>query len=182
VANVIDDIIASISPILNVDDFNCKNILPFPRVRKKPTKASTTPRVCGLLSLSPKKNRARNKIVTVSSGPASRPSFEAPILLTESYHVKIPIARRIEAGIRNFHKLKTVTLLLFFAARNKKDDSNVAPAIGMLIAAIAKAGMLRLECNNSAIIDSKERTPACTNTIDEPFNKLIRLLLEKALH
>lgn len=178
-ANVIDDIIASISPIVNIDDFNCENILPFSRVRKKPTNASTTPRVCGLLSLSPKKNRARNKIVTVSSGPASRPSFEAPILLTESYHVKIPIARKIEAGIRNFHNLKTVnSLLFFFAVRNRKDDdNNVAPAIGMLIAAIAKAGMLRLECNNSAIIDSNEITPACMNTIDEPFNKLIRILL-----
>jgi hypothetical protein len=177
VANAIDDIIASISPMVKIDDFNCENILPFPSVIKKPTSASTIPRVCGLLSLSPKKNRARNKIVTVSSGPASRPSFEAPILLTESYHVKIPIARRIEAGIRNFHNLKTVTLLLFFAARNAKDDNNVAPAMGMLMAAMAKAGMLRLECNNSAIIDSKERTPACMNTIDEPFNKLIKVLL-----
>lgn len=176
-ANVIDDIIASISPMVNIDDFNCENIFPFSRVRTKPTSASTTPRVCGLLSLSPKKNRARNKIVTVSSGPASRPSFEAPILLTESYHVKIPIARSIEAGIRNFHNLKIVNLLLFFVALNTKDDNNVAPAIGMLIAAMAKAGMLRLECNNSAIIDSKERTPACMNTIDEPFNKLFMVLL-----
>ena len=151
-------------------------MLPFSRVTKKPTNASITPRVCGLLSLSPKKNLARNKIVTVSSGPASKPSFEAPILLTESYHVKIPIARKIEAGIKNFHSLKTVNLLLFFLFLNMKEDNNVAPAIGMLTAAIAKEGILRLECNNSAIIDSKERIPACINTIDEPLNKLISVL------
>jgi hypothetical protein len=160
--------------VVNVYEFNCELKLPFSRVTKKPTNASITPRLCGLLSLSLKKNLARNKIVTVSSGPASKPSFEAPILPTESYHAKIPIARKAEAGTKNFHNLKTVNLLLFFAVRNTKNDNKVAPAIGILIAAIPKVGILRDECNNSAIIDSRERIPACINTIDDPCNNVSR--------
>jgi hypothetical protein len=168
-----DDIIASKSPIVNLDDNNCESELPFAIVIKKPSTANVIPRVCILLSLSPKKSLARNKTVMVSSGPAIKPSFEAPILLTESYQVKMPIAKNTEAGIKMLHDLKTVILLLFFAENNRQKDNSVAPAIGILIAVMAKVGMLRDEWNNSAIIDSKERIAACINTTDDLSNKLL---------
>jgi hypothetical protein len=169
-----DDITASKSPIVNLDDNNCESELPFAIVIKKPSTASVIPTVCILLSLSPKKSLARNKTVMVSSGPASKPSFEAPILLTESYQVKIPITKNIEAGTKRLHDLKTVILLLFFLAENNREkDNSAAPATGILIAVMAKVGMLRDEWNNSAIIDSKERIAACINTTDDLSNKLL---------
>jgi hypothetical protein len=58
-----------------------------------------------ILNISLKKTLAKRTIITISSGPAIRSSFEAPILLIESYHVNIPIDRNRDANKRFFQDL-----------------------------------------------------------------------------
>jgi hypothetical protein len=55
--------------------------------------------------------------MTISSGPAISSSFEAPILLMESYHVNIPIDRNREANKRFFQDLKKRIVIPSFFLR-----------------------------------------------------------------
>ncbi|MGC2668463.1 MAG: hypothetical protein WA220_04695, partial [Candidatus Nitrosopolaris sp.] len=58
---------------------------------------------CIFRNFSFRKNHARVKTTTVSSGPANRPSFDAPTLVTESYHKNTAAAKNIEQLSSNFH-------------------------------------------------------------------------------
>lgn len=66
-----------------------------------PTSAIPTPDNCFLFNFSWRKIRAKNRTAIISIGPANRLSFDAPILLTASYHVNIPTERKIEAGTKS---------------------------------------------------------------------------------
>jgi hypothetical protein len=94
--------------------------------------------------------------MTISSGPAIRSSFEAPILLIESYQVNIPAERDIEAKIRRFHDLlnRTDSSFSFLYAKTATSNSRV-PAKMMLIDASTIGEIWRNEVVKfSMIIDS----------------------------
>jgi hypothetical protein len=174
-ANVTADRIASKSPkvrddIINNNDEDKGSIVPLATVTKKPANAIITPISCTVLNLSLRKSQARNNTATVSRGPASRPSFEAPTLLTESYHVNIPPARKIEAGIRYFHDLKIV---IFFLMAQVIISSNTSPANEMLIAAIAREEISSNPVSSSTIIDSIDSVTAWRKTTQDFRIKII---------
>ena len=73
-------------------------------------------------------------------GPDSTDSFAAPILLTESYHVITPMAINADPGRRYFHDLKIVSFL--FIPKTTM-NSNIPPAIGMLVAANVIGGIFK---------------------------------------
>jgi hypothetical protein len=64
-----------------------------------------------------------------------RASFEAPILLIESYHVNIPSERDKDAKIRIFHDLvNRIIVSLYFLKIRDATSSNIIPANVMLTA------------------------------------------------
>jgi hypothetical protein len=74
-------------------------------------------------------------MMTISSGPAIRTSFDAPILLIESYHVNIPTESDKDARIRFFHDLlKRNSISFFFLDIKAATINNIIPAEVMLIA------------------------------------------------
>jgi hypothetical protein len=74
-------------------------------------------------------------MMTISSGPAIRTSFDAPILLIESYHVNIPNESDKDARIRFFHDLLKRNSISFFSLDIKAVTiNNIIPAEVMLIA------------------------------------------------
>jgi hypothetical protein len=94
--------------------------------------------------------------MTISSGPAIRSSFEAPILLMESYQVNIPLERDTEAKIRCFHDLPKRTDSSFSLLYTKDATSkSIVPAKVMLIDASTIGENWRSEVvKYSMIIDS----------------------------
>ncbi len=73
-------------------------------------------------------------MTTISRGPAIRDSFDAPILLIESYHVKIPIASDNDAGIRNLQDSpKCAIILILFLKIKAAANNNNMPAKVMLV-------------------------------------------------
>ena len=93
----IAETIDSKSPKLKqlIDD---PTLLPIDIVMKNPMIARKTPNNCVFVNRSFNTKCAKNRTIVISRAPAIRPSFEAPILLTESYHVKIPTDKNIAAG------------------------------------------------------------------------------------
>ena len=74
-------------------------------------------------------------MMTISSGPAIRTSFDAPILLIESYHVNIPNESDKDARRRFFHDLLKRSSISFFSLDIKAATiNNIIPAEVMLIA------------------------------------------------
>jgi hypothetical protein len=74
-------------------------------------------------------------MMTISSGPAIRTSFDAPILLIESYHVNIPNESDKDARIRFFHDLLKRNSISFLSLDIKAATiNNIIPAEVMLIA------------------------------------------------
>lgn len=67
------------------------------------------------------------ELLPASSGPAKRPSFVAPTLVTESYHRKTAAARNTEPLNNNFHDLNTV----IFLSEKFGQIAAIAPAIGI---------------------------------------------------
>jgi hypothetical protein len=136
IAKVTAESIASRSPILNKDsDEDTSNVLPLIAAAKIPMIAIKDPMSCTLLSRSFRKNHARNSTTVVSRGPVSVDSFEAPILLTESYQVIIPRAINADPGRRCLQDLKTVILSFILRVTI---NSSIPPASGMLLAAIVR--------------------------------------------
>jgi hypothetical protein len=122
-------------------------------VARKPDRAMTTPASCFFRNLSFRNNHARTTTITASSGPAKRPSFVAPTLVTESYHRKTAAARNIEPLSNNFHDLNTVILL---SEKTWTTNSSTPPAIGILMPATMRGEMPGISVRNSTIIDSNE--------------------------
>lgn len=148
--------IASKSPnVKGVEIENCKvnrkELLDT--VARKPDRAKTTPASCFFRNLSFRNNHARTTTITASSGPAKRPSFVAPTLVTESYHRKTAAARNIEPLNNNFHELNTV---IFLSEKTFWANSSIAPAIGILTPAMKIEDMPGISVRNSTIIDSNE--------------------------
>lgn len=82
---------------------------------QKPSSAIPIPIKWNPFSLSFRNSLAKSTIITISSGPAMRTSFDAPIRLIESYHVNIPNDSDRDARIRFFHNLakrKAIFLVL----------------------------------------------------------------------
>src|SRR5918911_3190595 len=138
IANATAESIASRSPMLNKEDNNdqdMSNAFPLIATAKIPMIAIIDPISCVLLSRSFRKNHARNSTTVASRGPVSVDSFEAPILLTESYQVIIPRAINADPGRRCLQDLKTVILSFIIKITI---NSNIPPASGMLLAAIVR--------------------------------------------
>src|ERR671919_1833486 len=87
-----------------------------------------------LLNISLKKTLAKRTIITISSGPAIRSSFEAPILLIESYHVNIPIDRNRDANKRFFQDLLKRIVTPSFLRTKIVTINSITPPSVMLIA------------------------------------------------
>jgi hypothetical protein len=102
-------------------------------------------------------------------GPNSTDSFAAPILLTESYHVIIPMAINTDPGRRYFHDLKIVSFLFI---PKTTISSNIPPAIGMLVAANVIGGIPRNIVRDSIKIVSSERVNALAKTIQDLLDSL----------
>jgi hypothetical protein len=117
----------------NVKDIS--NAFPLIAAAKNPTIAIIAPMSCTLVSRSFRKNHARNSTTVASRGPVIVDSFEAPILLTESYQVIIPRAMNADPGRRCFQDLKTV--ILSFIIR-LAINSDIPPASGMLLEDIVR--------------------------------------------
>lgn len=142
--------IASISPKLIIDNnedavvvvvFNVL-ILPTTLIlrllaiaKMNPINPIMMPIMWNLFNLSFRNILAKTTIMTISIGPAMRASFEAPILLIESYHVNIPSERDKDAKIRIFHDLvKRIIVSLYFLKIRDATSSNIIPANVMLTA------------------------------------------------
>ena len=73
-------------------------------------------------------------MMTISSGPAIRTSFDAPILLIESYHVNIPNESDKDARIRFFHdSMKRISISFFFLNIKAATNNNIIPDEVILI-------------------------------------------------
>lgn len=130
---------------------NCKELLET--VARNPDRAMITPASCFFRNFSFRNNHARISTITASNGPANRPSFDAPTLVTESYHRKTAAARNIEPVSNNFHDLNTV---IFLFKKTVWANSSIAPAIGMLMPATRSEDIPGISVRNSTIIDSNE--------------------------
>jgi hypothetical protein len=74
-------------------------------------------------------------MITISRGPAIRTSFDAPILLMESYHVKIPNESDKDARTRVLDDLvKRIDISSFFLKIKAAASNNIIPADVMLMA------------------------------------------------
>ena len=157
-ANVKADSIASKSPNVNGFDnskFKCEELLET--AATKPDKAMITPASCLFRNFSFRKNHARINTTTVSRGPAKSPSFDAPTLVTESYHKNTAAARNVEPLSNNFQDLNTV---IFFFKKNVRANSRIAPAMGMLIPPTRIGEIPGISVRNSTIMDSNESSIA----------------------
>ena len=126
------DSIASKSPkVITSGNIALKSNERLETVAKNPNNAIITPTSCIFRSFSFRSNHASINTTIVSKGPAKSPSFEAPTLVTESYHKKTAAARNIEATSNGFHDLNTV---IFFESTVEM-KSNVVPASGILMPA-----------------------------------------------
>ena len=124
---------------------------------KNPIKARLIPITWILFNFSFKKIRAKTTITTISSGPAIRTSFEAPILLIESYHVNIPVAKEKQAKNRFFHDLESSIAVSLLFIRKVAVTNSVIPAKVMLMAESIIEGILRkVVVKNSMRIDSTD--------------------------
>lgn len=92
-----------------------------------------------------------------------------PILLTESYHVIIPMAINADPGRRYFHDLKIVSFLFI---PKTTINSNIPPAIGMLVAANVIGGIPRNIVRDSTKIVSSERVNALAKPIHDLLDSL----------
>ena len=90
-------------------------LLPMEIVIKNPVIARKTPIVCIFVNRSFNIKCANKRTIIISIAPAISPSLEAPILLAESYHVKIPIDKNIAAGNRLFKIFKYMYNITFFS-------------------------------------------------------------------
>ena len=121
------------------------------------------------MSLSLRNALAKITIITISSGPAIRTSFDAPILLMESYHVNIPNDRDKDARITFFHDLEKRTSNFFALLSTQTITiSNNIPAKVILMA----ESIIEEKCTNevvrySMIIDSRDIVTAYTKTIHD---------------
>ena len=129
-----------------------------------PVIATATPVNCTLFSLSCKNNLANSNIIIVSIGPAKRLSFEAPILLTASYQVNIPIERKMEAGMKSFQDLKIKNFFFVKIIDNKRSS---VPDIAILKAEIDKGEIPSKRVRYSMRIDSIDKTNANKKTIQD---------------
>jgi hypothetical protein len=130
----------------------------------KPARAMATPANWILFNLSLRNNLAKNNIAIISIGPARRLSFEAPILLTASYQVKIPIERKIDAGMNSFQEWKIECG--FFVILVDINNNNV-PEIAILKAEIDNGDIPNSLVRYSIIIDSIEKISANKKTIHD---------------
>ena len=110
---------------------------------KNPIKARPIPIIWILFNFSFKKIRAKTTITTISSGPAIRTSFEAPILLIESYHVNIPTAKEKQAKIRLFHDLENNIAVSLLPIKKVATSNSIIPAKVMLMAESIIEGIRR---------------------------------------
>jgi hypothetical protein len=146
--------IASKSPnVIGIENCKVNRKELLDTVARKPDRAMTTPASCFFRNLSFRNNHARTTTITASSGPAKRPSFVAPTLVTESYHRKTAAARNIEPLNNNFHDLNTV---IFLSEKAFWANISIAPAIGILMPAMKIEDMPGISVRNSTIIDSNE--------------------------
>jgi hypothetical protein len=149
--------IASKSPkVMTNGNIELKSNERLETVAKNPNNAIITPTSCIFRSFSSSSNHASINTTIVSKGPAKRPSFEAPTLVTESYHKNTAAARNIEPTSNNFHELNTV----IFFERTVEMKSNVAPANGILMPATNREEIPGISVKSSTIIDSNERVIA----------------------
>ena len=149
--------IASKSPkVITNGNIELKSNERLETVAKNPNNAIITPTSCIFRSFSFSSNHASINTTIVSKGPAKRPSFEAPTLVTESYHKTTAAARNIEPTSNNFHELNTV----IFFERTVEMRSNVAPANGILMPATSREDIPGISVKSSTIIDSNERVIA----------------------
>lgn len=82
-------------------------------------------------------------------------SFEAPILLMESYHVNMPTARKELAKISVFHDFKNNLKIPFLFIKNNATSDSIIPAKVMLIAeSIIGVICKKVVVKNSMRIDS----------------------------
>jgi len=157
-ANVKADSIASKSPnVKGIDNSKFKWEGLLETAATNPDKAIITPASCLFRNFSFRNNHARINTTTVSSGPAKRPSFDAPTLVTESYHKNTAAARNAEPLSNNFHYLNTVIFLLKTIIRA---NSSIAPAMGMLMPPTRREDIPGMSVRNSTIMDSNESSIA----------------------
>jgi len=122
------DSIASRSPkVITNGNIVLKSNERLETVAKNPNNAIITPTSCIFRSFSFRSNHASTNTTIVSNGPAKSPSFEAPTLVTESYHKNTAAARNIEATSNSFDDLNTV---IFFESTVEM-KSNIMPASGI---------------------------------------------------
>ena len=100
----------------------------------------------------------------ISIGPASRLSFEAPTLLTASYHVNTPAERKIEAGTKSLNEQNRGICLL---QTNFNINNNRVPDIAILNADIAKGEIPNNSVRYSIRIDSNDKIKANKKTIHD---------------
>ena len=73
-------------------------------------------------------------MITISSGPATRSSLDAPILVIESYHVTMPIASDNDAKIITFaDPVNRTTMVRFLLKAKIAVNNNNIPAKVMLV-------------------------------------------------
>lgn len=101
----------------------------------------------------------------ISIGPANRLSFDAPTLLTASYHVNTPAERKIDAGIKSLIDEKTIDFCLLFT--KFKINNNRTPEIAILKADIAKGEIPNNSVRYSIRIDSHDKIIANKKTIHD---------------
>ena len=125
--------IADVFDTLPKSIFSLSPLMPESLMTAKmnPNNASPIPMKCITFNISLKKALARRTIITISSGPAIRSSFEAPILLMESYHVNMPIDKNRDANKRFFQDLmkRIVTPILFLRTMSVTNSSITPPKV-----------------------------------------------------
>lgn len=132
---------------------------------KNPINARIIPITWILSNFSSKKIRAKTTIITISSGPAIRTSFEAPILLIESYHANIPTASEEQDRMRFFDDFENMETIARLLLKNAAINNNRLPANVILIAESTIGGICRnLVVKNSIRIDSNDMVIAYTKT------------------
>jgi hypothetical protein len=139
------------------------------RANTKPINAKLIPTQCVLCNLSFRNNLANRTITTISSGPATRSSFDAPILFTESYHVSIPIASDNDARISILvDSVNSAIMVLFFLKIRTAVSNNNIPAKVMLVEESTRGEIwIEEEVKYSMIMDSTEIAIAYTKTTQD---------------
>ncbi len=97
----------------------------------------------------------------ISIGPAMRASFDAPILLIESYHVNIPSESDRDAKIRIFQDLvKSIIVFLYFETRDAASSNNTPASVMLTAESIIGENLRKYVVKYSIMIDSVERAIA----------------------